>query len=447
MIALQFAPVQSTGAFRSIEFAKRLPQYGVRPTVLTIDPQQASKIFGGQIAPDLFDGIPEAVEIHYLRERSVVASEKPVARWWRMLTTLDDSFERRFTCSLGDTLTTLQRQPRCFSAVYVSAPPFGATMLGVTAAKALGVPYILDMRDAWAEWSPSPQVTRLHYARKHYDEARAFATASAIVGVTPELTELFANSHPELPRSRFHTITNGVDIGAGLPDSAVWEGTADTINIGYMGSFYWTPAKPASLWAPHRFLQYDPKTEDWSYRSPLYFFRAWAKLDQVSPEIGRRVRFHHAGKTPDWLMPMAAEFGLADRCHFHGQLHKQQVTGFLDQMTGLLATSMKRNSGIDYCIASKSFEYLRSGKPTLAFVCEGAQKRFFEEVGGAIVFDPDDAMRCAEQLRSLFTQTHILPIRREELQVYELAHTASQMATLIKQITPGEANRAIPDAT
>ena len=437
MIALQFAPVQSTGAFRSIEFVKRLPFHGIRPTVITIDPDQASVIFGGRKNPVLAEGLPKEVEVRYLRDSRKLKRETPLARLWRMLSTLDDSFERRFAPELIDTLANLQEGPRKFAAVYASAPPFGATMLGTTAAKNLGVPYILDMRDAWAQWSPSPQISRLHYVRKRRDEARAFSAATAIVGVTPELTKLFADSHPSLCRSQFHTITNGVDGVAELPHQTVWNGTRETLDIGYVGSFYWTPRKPASPGAPHRYLQYDPGMEDWSYRSPLSFFRAWAELDRQAPEIGARMRFHHVGNTPGWLLSMASEHGLADRCRCLGPIPRQDVPNFMNKMTGLLSTSMKRIGGNDYCLASKSFEYLASGKAILAFVCNGSQKRFFEEVGGAIMFDPDDVVGSAEKLRMLIGKSHRLSINKAALRAYDLDHTASQMAALMRRTACG----------
>lgn len=434
MIALEFAPVQTTGAFRSIEFAKRLADYGVRPTVLTIEPEQASVIFGAKINPVLSERLPESVRVHYLREERAPVTGTPLARLWRMLSTFDDSYEDRFAPALHACLAELKQDPQRYAAVYASAPPFGATMLGKRAAEDLQLPYLIDMRDAWAQWSPSRQISRLHYARKQRDEARAFAAAAAIVGVTPELTDLFATSHPELPRHRFHTITNGISGAADLPREALWVGTGETIDIGYVGTFYWLPPKKPSLAAPHRYLQYDPGTEDWSYRSPLSFFRAWAELDKQAPEIGARMRFHHAGRAPDWLMPMAAEHGLADRCLCHGVLPKQDVAGFLDRMTGFLGTSMKRIDGLDYCLASKSFEYLASGKPTLAFVCAGAQKRFFEEVGGAVIFDPDDPKSSAKQLLKLVGESSCLAINKNALLDYDHARTTAQMASLIHQV-------------
>jgi glycosyltransferase involved in cell wall biosynthesis len=439
MIALQFAPVQSTGAFRAIEFAKRLPAHNITPTVLTIEPNQAEKIFGAQRSSALADSIPDNADVMYLLSSVDPHPETPIRQLLRMLTTFDDTFERRFESDFLRKIGELKNS-KVFSAVYATAPPFGAASLGATAARILGVPYLLDMRDAWAEWSPAPQISRLHLRRKRADEREAFANADKVVGVTRELTDLFAAKHPGLSSEKFEVIPNGTAAVDQIPEAVVWTDDKAQIDVGYVGSFYYIPRKPVSLAAPHRFFQYDPGTEDWSYRSPLYFFKAWQALAKRHPSIARRIRFHHVGHTPAWLTDMASSHGVAEQCSFRGPLERQQIPAFLEDMSCLLATSMKRVGGNDYCLASKSFEYLTSGKPTLAFVCEGAQKRFFEGAGGTIFFDPDDPAGAAEKIRSLCGSQKTISIDRSFLKDFDLDVTAGQMARLIHRMV--ETDRA-----
>lgn len=441
MIALEFAPVQTAGAIRSIDFAKRLPALGIRPTVLTIDAEQGVQVLGGMLNEGLLDGMPETVTRHGLKAASAPVQEGAWARFLRVMTSFDDRFQRRFEPDMLRTIARLRKE-RDFAAVYASAPPFGASLMGASAAGTLGVPYVLDMRDAWAAFSPAPQTSRLHYRAKRRDETRAFAAADAVVTVTPELAALFRDTHPEMPADKVHVITNGTGGVADLPDQTLWAPGEETVDIGYVGKFYYLPSKPASLKAPHRYLQYDPGTEDWSYRSPLYFFRAWAALDRRAPALGAKLRFHLVGDVPDWLPGMAREHGVEDRCVFLGRKPKQEIPAFLDRMTAVLGTSMKRIDGLDYCIASKSFEYLASGKPTLAFVCPGAQRRFFEEVGGAVVLDPDAPEDAAARLQTLLgTPRQALPVHKAALAAYDRDATATDLAALIHRLT-GSAPRS-----
>lgn len=433
MIALQFAPVPSTGAYRAIEFAKRLPTHGIRPTVVTIDVGQAENIFGVARNPALLEGMPSDVRVVEIRSNVEPKPESPLKRLLRLLTTYDDSFDTRFRDDLLRVARDLGRE-RNFAAVYATAPPFGATHLGAHAAAALKRPLLLDMRDAWAEWAPGPRVTRRHHIRAFADERRAFEAADRIIAVTPETLELFRGTHPKIPADRFTVIPNGLPDLEGVADAVEWRDDGETLDIGYVGAFYWTPKARASWRSPHRYLQYDPGTEDWSYRSPLYFFLAWKALAQKAPEKAARMRFHLVGRVPDWLPGMAEVHGLAEQCVFHGFKPKEEVPAFLDSMTCLLATSAKRIGGKDYSLASKSFEYVNSGRPILAFVCDGAQKRFFEGAGGALFFDPDDPEGSADLLAALASDTRTLPVDKLYISDYLLDRTSGQMAAELKAL-------------
>lgn len=427
MIALQFAPIPTTGAYRAVEFAKRLPAHGITPTVLTIAPKQAEIIFGAKSKDSMLGGLPEAVQVSYVETAQKIGPETPLQALWRMLTSFNDGFHDRFIQSMMAQVRTLARDRR-FAAVYVTAPPFGASALGLAAARELGVPCLVDMRDAWAEWAPAPQLSRLHYRRKQQDERRIFARADRVITVTEELAELFRRSHPYLPADHFGVIPNGIEDTGQLEPTVTWQPEGDTIDVGYVGSFYYVPPKSASLRSPHRYLQYDPGTEDWSYRSPLHFFRAWQALDRRDPEVAHRLRFHLVGPVPDWLPGMAEGHGIADLCVFHGAKPRDEIPGFLDSMDALLATSMKRLDGDDYCLASKSFEYIAARRPIFAFVCRGSQKRFFEGSGGAILFDPDDPEAAAETLAELGRGPRPLPVHKAFVDRYLLDHTAAEMA-------------------
>ncbi len=107
---------------------------------------------------------------------------------------------------------------------------------------------------------------------------------------------------------------------------------------------------------------------------------------------------------------------------------------------------MKRIGGLDYCIASKSFEYLASGKPILAFVCAGAQKRIFEEVGGAVIFDPDDPRNSAKQLQAMVGESRSVLVNRDALFAYDHDRTAEQMAALMHIVAARAAAPGAVDA-
>ena len=431
-IALEFAPIQTTGAFRSVEFVKRLPSLGIKPTVLSVG-ANPSVFAGSRINSDLLTGIPPSVEIIGLVDAAPPSARGPLRRYLHLLMRGDDRFARRFSPDLRRRLPELSAQC-AFDAVYVSAPPFGATDLGITAASILDLPLLIDMRDAWAEWASSPKTTYLHYLLEKRDEKRAFREAAKVLTVTDQLADIFRHAHPEIPPGRFEVVPNGTASIASIAPFSEPGQPKETIDVAYVGGFYYSPKQRMSLRRPQRWLQYDTGVEDWSYRSPKYFFKMWRELVEIAPATAARIRFHHIGNSPPWLLPMAAQYGVADRCILHGFAAKEEVPGILSGMSMLLATSMKRHVGSDFCLASKSFEYLESDRPIFAMVCDGSQRDFYEGAGGAIVVDPDESTEAAEAFLCYVRSP--APIQRDlaYLRRFSLDETAVALAGHLRSI-------------
>jgi len=433
MIALEFAPVQTPGAFRSIELAKYLPQFGYQPHVITIDPDDGAQLFGARRNDALLANLPDAVKIHYIKPARPPRPETRIGQFLRIWTALNDGFYARFETALRAKLIDIGRD-HAIEAVYVSAPPFGAARLGELAADTLGTGWALDMRDAWSEWGMAPYPSYLHYRARLADEARAFKRATAVVTVTERLREVFRETHPGVPAGKFEVVANGFDGPAFEAESMPSPPASGPVNIVYAGSFYYTPPKPAGLRHPHRWLQYTRGDEDWSYRSPLYFFRAWQALARTNPTAAGRIRFHHIGATPPWLETMAADHGLADQCKWWGMLPKQELTTALQTMDIQLATSMKRERGGDYCLASKTFDYLLARKPILAFVTDGSQQDFLRASGAAIICDPDDAEHSAATMLSAISDGVDLELDADYLNGHHRREAAVQMAKVLGRV-------------
>lgn len=441
VIALEFAPVQTTGAFRSIDLVRHLPEHGLLPVVVSIEPEEAARIFAAPVNPALLAGLPDGLEVHRLRSEAGTRQETRAAQFLRILTSLDDGFDARFRTQLTPALESIRRR-HDIAAIYVSAPPFGACGLGARAAARLGVPWVLDMRDAWSEWGMAPYPTYAHYIARLRDEARAFADADAVVTVTRQLRDIFLATHPGLPRSKMHVVHNGFDGRSFGPGMLTTPEGKDHLDVAYVGSFYYTPPRPMSLLRPHRLLQYRRSKEDWSYRSPLYFFRAWQELERRAPHAARRIRFHHIGSPPAWLVPMAARHGLGDRCKLWGMLPRQELGRALAGMDVMLATSIKRPEGGDYCLASKTFDYLAARKPILAFVAEGAQREFLERSGAALICDPDDTAAAAARMQGLVERGIELELDHAYVNRFSRRETAREMAEIIRSTVRARSGNA-----
>jgi hypothetical protein len=145
-------------------------------------------------------------------------------------------------------------------------------------------------------------------------------------------------------------------------------------------------------------LQYIPQRQDWLYRSPYFFFKTLQYIRGHYPDISEKIKVRFVGKTPSWLTEMIKESGLGGQIELLGEKSHQEALAFQKQCDLLLITSAKRIGGKDYSVAGKTFEYIQSQKPILAFVSNGAQKELLEKTGMALLCDPDEVRESAERI-------------------------------------------------
>ncbi|HMD00984.1 MAG TPA: glycosyltransferase, partial [Ferruginibacter sp.] len=164
-------------------------------------------------------------------------------------------------------------------AVMVTCPPFSAAVLSYEISKKYSLPLILDMRDAWAKLSIGNLGSRLHYWYKKNLEKKVFKQAAAIITVTPQLKDIFVQTHPEIAAEKFKLIPNSFEGELREDLDVCYKGIRQTgaCHFGYVGAYYYSPAARDIMmkawWkrSGHRMLQYAPVKEDWLYRSPYFF--------------------------------------------------------------------------------------------------------------------------------------------------------------------------------
>ena len=360
--------------------------------------------------------------------------------WWN---TTDRINTRWFTKTTERAIADLIEQENP-DALYVSLPPFSMSKIAVKLSTRFDLPLIVDMRDAWSQWTVAPWSTRLHYQKVLQEEKRLFETATQIIGVTQELVELFQDTHPTIPTQKFSVIPNGFDYKLELPvkiHSANLK-NQEQIRIGYVGSFYFNPQshkdEQLKWWQkpPHKMIRYAPGKEDWSYRSPLYFLQSLETLLRDHPELKNRIRFEHIGNTPSWLLKALETANLSDIFISHGFVAKQRVMEIKRDFDFFLGTSEKIIDGQHYCLPSKIFDYLKDQKPILAFVTEGAQKDFLLNSGLGIFFDPDQPELASQKLFKLLQDGTIVTPNPAYLNLYQRRLSTKKLAQIITAISP-----------
>lgn len=406
-IAFEFPPLATGGVQRSVKFAKYLAEFGVEPVVVTTDLESFRQIMPDSAVDELLlDQIPQGLVIERVPcHRTKVMRPGRFAEWRRIYFSVVEDYAEQWWPHLNAALPGIIAKHRP-QAIYVTVPPFCMAGLGLKVAKQYDLPLVLDLRDAWSQWRVSPYGSWLHYWITKRIEGTCLKTADRLICTSIQTRADFLRIHPTIAPEKIEVITNGYD-------QTIEDWTLDQMSksgefvIGYVGLFYYSPVARENMmrpwWKkrPNRMIQYAPRKEDWLYRSPFFFFKAVALLLEKNPEHRKRLRIRFAGQKPDWIDAQVSEFGLTDLVEFVGRLDHPSVIQFQKRCDALLVTSSKIIGGKDYSIAGKTFEYFSLKKPVIGFVAEGAQKELLAGSGMAMICDPDDSEKSAEQLGSL----------------------------------------------
>lgn len=408
LVAFEFPPLAGSGVHRSMKFARFLPEHGVNPTVLTTDEESLKRFVANKIEPQLLAELPASLPITRVPCRTgVVATKGKLGLWWQNFRSHVDPLAEVWGANVAAALPKILDEVKP-SVVYVSVPPFSMGPLFCRLLAERKIPLVLDFRDNWSQWSSSPFATALNYRRALRAERDCLSRAAFVVCATPGVRRDLEGAHPEIPKSKFRTITNGF-AGRIAPRPIETPGPSGKILVGYVGAFYYTPeARKVMLtpwWKrkPHRWLQYFPRKEDWLYRSPHFFFKALAELFRRWPDLRDRVEVKFAGHKPPWLLDQIEQFGLSQNVELLGYLNHKECLQFQSRCDLLLITSAKVNGGLDYCVSGKTFEYWQAQKPILAFVTEGDQKEVLAKSKMAVLCDPDDPAASAQTLHDCFS--------------------------------------------
>lgn len=419
-IAYEYPPLGGAGVRRSLIFSKYLSEFGIEPVILTTDLASLQRDKGAIVDSTLLQEVPHGLII----ERIPTAAPRLKVRgklgiWMNSFFVLTDTSAARWQTAVRQRLPELitKYRPR---AIYVTLPPFSMASLASSFGEQTKLPVLLDFRDSWSQCGFIPFMSWIHYRSVLRLERDCLSRATAVVCVTDQIKRDMLAAQPSVDATKFCVIPNGFDgeIPTAVHNSLSSDQT-DPYVIGHVGSFYYSPAARQAMldpwWRrkPTRWTHFSPRKEDWLYRSPYFFFRALVKLFQQKPVLRKRIRVRFVGAHPQWLREQVVEFKLQDVVEFLGYLSHQDCLAFQASCDCLLITSAKVIGGEDYCISSKTFEYIGTGKPVLAVVAPGAQRDFLVSCGMAQVCDPDDSAATAVEIEKLILgQIKLQPDRR-----------------------------------
>ncbi|HTL70108.1 MAG TPA: glycosyltransferase [Candidatus Eisenbacteria bacterium] len=356
LVAPHFVPSNLTSVHRARLLASHLPEFGWKPTIVTVH----EKYYEEPLEPDLSATLPPGLEIR----KASAFSVRPV-RW------IGDVGVRGFW-GMWREIRRLHRE-RPIDFLHVTIPSNFAAPLGRLARERLGVPYGIDYIDPWVhEWPEA----RKRFSKAWWSlflgsklEPWSVARASLITGITAPYYQGMLDRNPGL---------SGRVVTAAMP-------------------YGWSPLDYRALEKlPRKLFLFEPGAEfnlvyagailPQSYPYLEAFLGAVRRLRDEDPAAAARlrVRFIGTGKSAvdargHNVLPLAERFGVAEIVSEH-----PRRIGYLDVLNHLKASSavLILGSTEAHYSPSKCFQAVLSKRPVLAVLhAESEAVPFLRESG------------------------------------------------------------------
>ena len=261
-----------------------------------------------------------------------------------------------------------------YDVVFATGYPWSAFLVAERVSRRLGVPFVLDFRDAW---TADPR--EIWHARRNQSlERKLIAHAAAVTATTDWIRDRLRESCSEVSGERVLTLTNGFDPGE-FPEPAPELAESDRFVLTYTGTFNDTlPPSP-----------YD--------RTPYYLIEAIAKLP---PRLRAALRVRIVGNLGRAYRGHIRRLGLEQVIEVIGPVpHRRSLQYQLASDALLLVIYDCPWANGD--LTGKIFEYMGAGKPILALAPEGEASKLVCTHGLGWVEPPRDVERIRARLVQL----------------------------------------------
>lgn len=338
IVSYDFLPCTAIGAaIRSSKFARYLPEFGWRTTVVT-----------------RFQSEPH----NTAKNDKVVRISAPKVPFSYQLTAWLWSIKAWFK------LKNMIRENE-FHLLYISCPPFPLGLLGTALAKQTSLPLVVDFRDPWAldPYRPRGRVKAMLKGLLckwlwPYLEEKILATADCFLVTTESVRDAYQTRVPARTRGPI-LLPNGFD-----------ESDFKTVDDSQAGISH-------RVHRPYLDILYCGRFAGVGDRSPAWFFRSLRSLN----DEGKSVRLRIIGDDSREIKRLIRDTDTEDIITALPMVDHQSAIENMRDCDVLLvyqeATSAELSS-----VAGKTYEYLRSGKPILAVAPQGDNIELIESFGG-----------------------------------------------------------------
>ena len=374
MAAYYFPPLSGSGVFRSIKFAKYLPQFNWWPAVISTD---RAPLEMNYMDESLLKEIPAGMNViripdpvYTMRMTSFPTETgtalldflKTVLRSDREASAMAESLSQTkvgraklltFPCPAllwaYEAIRYIEKHINLskFQVIYTTSSPYSAHLIGFYLKQKYGIPWVADYRDPWTDASRKDLgLVSPHHQLLVLLEKILLKAADCNITVEKHFTLSYVERF-RLPPERIISITNGYDEDdfSGL---SISEKQPSKFTIVYSGLLYAPPqvtAFAAFLEALHQLIDEQ-------------------KIDLAN------IQLRMIGKMTGEGRAVLRNYDWGDALVETGYLSHQEVLQS-NMHANLLLTLTGDSPELKFIHGGKLFDYLRSGRPIAAMVPEG----------------------------------------------------------------------------
>ncbi len=389
-ISYMFPHIAGGGIQRPLKFVKYLPDFGIKPIVFC--PEKAL----------WRANIHEKEEYPFLKKIKIYrCGIKRLERYFNLrfkkghtqhphfymlalkyLWYMDFQSAWYFECRKEALKIAKEENVDC---VFTTSPPHSTHLFGLFLKKKIGVPWIMDIRDAMYD---DPNVERTVGVRvksliRYFYEKKYYSSADAIISVSDPIIDSIRRRHKRLIlASKTHTITNGFD-KEDFENIQLDNKGRKSMVITYTGSFMGKQTPEHFLEAINLLVdKNDVDASDLLIRFIGYF-------DKRTHEIFRRFTPQIPIKIHDF------------------QPYKKSLWYQVNSDLLLLIVSIEGKEGGNQTMTGKLFEYIGAKRPIIALVPDGPLKEIIEKGCFGVAAPPKDINEIANKLKFIYDEWKI----------------------------------------
>ena len=393
VITYYWPPSGGSGVQRWLKFVKYLPEFGIKPYVLTVDPRKANypvidESLEKEIPADLPVFKTSTFEIFDLYRKLVGKGKYPHSSFDNET---NPSFVQKFSrfvrgnlfipdARVGWKRYVVKKALEVIAeydidTVITTGPPHSVHLSGLALKKCAGVNWIADFRDPWTDIFYYDAFYHTSLAKK-YDadlEKKVIDGSHRITIVSDALKQLLKEKTTKICPNKIQVIPNGFDEDDfNIPSSP----PEDKFLITFTGS-----------------LTNDANKMD-------VFVEALSEVMAENPDIP--VSFRFVGNIDDSVKMVFERFNIGNILDLVSYVPHEQSVKYLMGSTACFST-IRRTPGNKGIVSGKVFDYIGSRKPIICIGPEdGNVKDVIEECEAGKVFDYENKAGFTEYLTNLF---------------------------------------------